>query len=112
MWLDERAHGAGRFHRLEQAEPLDRRHARGLDEVRAHPLVGLRVGLFLDDGDAKPGAAELDRGGAAGEAAADDDRVVRRAVADDGGMRIGVGHLGASNSLPGNRSSRTIRHEL
>jgi hypothetical protein len=60
--------------------------------VRAHPLVGLRVGLFLDHGDAQAGAAELDRGGAAAEAAADDDRVVRRAVADDGGMGIGAGH--------------------
>ena len=85
---------ARRFDRLEQAEPFDRRHARGLDEVRAHPLVGLGVGLLLDQGDAQAGAAELDGGRAAGEAGADDDRVVRRSVADDGGRESVLGHLG------------------
>ena len=83
---------------------------RGLDEVGADPLERLRVGLLLDQRDARAGAPEQDRGGAAGEAGADDDGVVVRSSA-----MMGVGESGPGISgLPAMfayRSSRTIRRE-
>ena len=74
--LDPRALAAGGDDRIEQVEAFERRHRGGLDEVRADPLEGLRVGLFLDQGDPQALAPEQDRRRAAREAAADDDRVV------------------------------------
>src|SRR4029077_9740087 len=73
---------AGVEDRLKQTEALQRRHCRGLDEVRADTLESVRVGALLYQGDAGAGAAERDRRRAAGEAGADNDGVVVRCVGD------------------------------
>ena len=43
-----RASGARRLHRLQQPEPLERGHRRGLDEVPADALEGVGIGAALD----------------------------------------------------------------
>jgi len=78
-----RAHRPRRHDRVEQVEPFERRHRRGLDEVGAAALEGGRVGSLLDQGDPRPGPSEPDRRRAAGQARADDHRVVVLPVGDD-----------------------------
>jgi hypothetical protein len=105
-----RAHASGGERVLQQPKPLDHGHPGGLDVVRADPLEGGRIGLLLDERDARAAARQQDRGRAAGEAGADDHGVVVRPSGDDPVRMVRVLHL---DPLRRGRwhdsSSRTIR---
>ncbi len=92
-------------------EPLERRDGGGLDEVRAHPLEGARVGQLVDQRDARARATELDRRSAAGDAGADDHRVVVRRSRDDGLVVVACRHVGLLSRFPADSTIGTIRTE-
>ena len=65
-----------------QPEPLDRRRRARLDVVGADRLVGVEVGLALDQRDPRAALGKEPGRGAAGDAGADDRDVVALGLTD------------------------------